>query len=886
MTASEIRSAASVYSQSQIDTSLASKADLVSGVIPTSQIPAIAITEYLGSVSSQVAMLALVGDRGDWCLRSDLGTTWVLSDDDSTLLASWTQLLYPTAPVTSVAGRTGAVTLSHTDISGLGTLATQSGTFSGNSSGTNTGDQDLSSYLTSSTAASTYLPLAGGTLTGDLKFTDATYDIGKTGATRPRDGFFSRDLSVAGTAYATAYYFQNTNLRISAAAAPYTMLFYTAGSVTFQVSSTGTTLLAPSTGSIGFAASSLGATTTTGDTLLFRDGAGIFAQRNSTNAQTFRLYNTYTSSTSFENLQFKANAGAAYQIGSAVGSAGGSNRAIDLGRWDSAGTWQSSLLIDPTNFLVTVGTTQTLLVKTLQLTSTGQIRGDSGNITLSDHSTATTFGLLRFGGTTSSYPAIKRNGVGLEFRLADDSAVAGITAGALTLTQAVATSSSPTAFTLTGAAHTTLALSTEATDVNFNLARTVQFATGALTTQRAMRIQAPTYGFVGASTITTASTLSISGPPIAGTNATITRSFALVAEAGDIAVANTAKLCLDTSGYAWIQGTSASGGGYVVDFYNRYSSNPQIKLSSSALILQAAVGGLVFTTSASVGTIDTGIARNAAATIEINTGTVGTYGDLICRKVTTRNTTTATSIEVTGTYTSSTSYEKVNIKGKASANFEIGPENGSAGGTLRGLTLGGYSAGTTTISPWLTFTSSGNASFSQYATIQGGVLVEAGGSFTTNYAAPAQIRVRRAQGTQGSPTQATNGIQLGIIGAQGLNDGGAYAGYTSYISFNAGENITTTGCGGYFNFYTTPVGSTTEAMRAWIGAAGNFGIGVFAAEPSTLLTINGDMFRLMTAKTPATSGATGNAGEFCWDTTYLYCCTATNTWKRVAWSTF
>lgn len=31
---------------------------------------------------------------------------------------------------------------------GLGTLATQSGTFSGSSSGTNTGDQDLSGYLT------------------------------------------------------------------------------------------------------------------------------------------------------------------------------------------------------------------------------------------------------------------------------------------------------------------------------------------------------------------------------------------------------------------------------------------------------------------------------------------------------------------------------------------------------------------------------------------------------------------------------------------------------------------------------------------------------------------------------------------------------------------
>lgn len=42
------------------------------------------------------------------------------------------------------------------------------------------------------------LPLAGGTLAGDLKFTDATYDIGKAGATRPRDGFFSRHVTVGG----------------------------------------------------------------------------------------------------------------------------------------------------------------------------------------------------------------------------------------------------------------------------------------------------------------------------------------------------------------------------------------------------------------------------------------------------------------------------------------------------------------------------------------------------------------------------------------------------------------------------------------------------------------------------------------------------------------
>jgi hypothetical protein len=39
-----------------------------------------------------------------------------------------------------------------------------------------------------------YNVIGGGNITGDLLFTDATYDIGKSGTTRPRDGFFSRSL--------------------------------------------------------------------------------------------------------------------------------------------------------------------------------------------------------------------------------------------------------------------------------------------------------------------------------------------------------------------------------------------------------------------------------------------------------------------------------------------------------------------------------------------------------------------------------------------------------------------------------------------------------------------------------------------------------------------
>ncbi|MFN7652804.1 MAG: hypothetical protein ACK5PC_06195 [Cyclobacteriaceae bacterium] len=78
-----------------------------------------------------------------------------------------------------------------------------------------------------------------------------------------------------------------------------------------------------------------------------------------------------------------------------------------------------------------------------------------------------------------------------------------------------------------GGAHTNLTTTVESTDVNFNLARTVQWASGNISTQRAVRIQAPTYGFVGASTITDAVTLDISGNPVAGTNATITNRWAL-----------------------------------------------------------------------------------------------------------------------------------------------------------------------------------------------------------------------------------------------------------------------------------------------------------------------------------------------------------------------
>ena len=52
------------------------------------------------------------------------------------------------------------------------------------------------------------------------------------------------------------------------------------------------------------------------------------------------------------------------------------------------------------------------------------------------------------------------------------------------------------------------------------------------------------------------------------------------------------------------------------------------------------------------------------------------------------------------------------------------------------------------------------------------------------------------------------------------------------------------------------------------------------------LDISGDTILLRTPKTPAASNSTGIKGQIAWDTSYIYICTATNTWERAAIATW
>lgn len=78
------------------------------GKIPSSQLPPVAISETF-VVNSQASMLALVAERGDIAVRSDLNKTFILRLEPATVLANWQEILTPAYGVLSVNGLTGPV---------------------------------------------------------------------------------------------------------------------------------------------------------------------------------------------------------------------------------------------------------------------------------------------------------------------------------------------------------------------------------------------------------------------------------------------------------------------------------------------------------------------------------------------------------------------------------------------------------------------------------------------------------------------------------------------------------------------------------------------------------------------------------------------------------
>jgi hypothetical protein len=103
---------------------LNSKADLVGGKIPSSQIPATAISEFCGALANESAMISpslvtIDGNPpyiGDWCIRNDVNYGYVLTAMPHTIASNWTKIITPSSPVDSVNGYIGVVVLDKNDV--------------------------------------------------------------------------------------------------------------------------------------------------------------------------------------------------------------------------------------------------------------------------------------------------------------------------------------------------------------------------------------------------------------------------------------------------------------------------------------------------------------------------------------------------------------------------------------------------------------------------------------------------------------------------------------------------------------------------------------------------------------------------------------------------
>jgi hypothetical protein len=187
------------------------------------------------------------------------------------------------------------------------------------------------------------------------------------------------------------------------------------------------------------------------DTNLFRDAANTLAMRNGTSAQALRIYNTFTDSSNYEmghiawqsnelrigtikagtgstrNLVFQTDGSSRWFISTAGHFLAAADNTYDIGA--SSSSRPKDIFV--ANRVVASGDLIAGGTGDIQLSGRIRMRSAGDGILALYNSAASDFSRLQFGGTTSSFPAIKRSGAAIHVRLADDSTYAGLECGAI-----------------------------------------------------------------------------------------------------------------------------------------------------------------------------------------------------------------------------------------------------------------------------------------------------------------------------------------------------------------------------------------------------------------------------------------------------------------------
>jgi hypothetical protein len=196
--------------------------------------------------------------------------------------------------------------------------------------------------------------------------------------------------------------------------------------------------------------SSVGWSTSVGsaaDLTLFRDAANILAQRNSTNAQMLRIYETFTDASNYSRMEVGFDAGNVAFVLRSINAGTGTLRPIALMtggnvRWSIGATTGNFLAgVDNTYDIGASGANRPRSIYVAnsvigancsftQYVAIGpsgtQMRESANGILALYNGGFNDFNRLQFGGTTSSFPSLQRNGSELRVRLADDSGFTAI----------------------------------------------------------------------------------------------------------------------------------------------------------------------------------------------------------------------------------------------------------------------------------------------------------------------------------------------------------------------------------------------------------------------------------------------------------------------------
>ena len=229
-------------------------------------------------------------------------------------------------------------------------------------------------------------------------------------------------------------------------------------------------------------------------------------------------------------------------------------------------------------------------------------------------------------------------------------------------------------------------------------------------------------------------------------------------------------------------------------------------------------------------------AANLTASGTLSVTGASTFGGLIEQ----RNGTAAQESRIYGTYTGAGDYRRLALKMDTAGVAQIVAEGAGSGASANRLEF--VTGGATR----MTVAADGNVGIGTTSPGSGLHVSGALGSNTTTYDSAAALKLTN---TAGNSWLLTSGV-IGVING----------------SFSIRQ------------------GST--ALPALTIAATTNNVGIGTTSPSALLDVNSNTVRVRTARTPASATAAGNAGDICWDADYIYVCTATNTWKRTAISTW